>query len=256
MTVIEISNSSYNGTSSLLSIIILISFVYFTILTGAKIYRKMNPNIVYKNPNILNALIQNTMLAIKYHMKDIVKKQYDDRVASYDQTLDDMNSTLRSSSNYMDMVSVAVGSLNEKVYSNFKNNLTVFDDFLKNAKNVVNKINDISNQNIKNFETAYKQFQLRLKSYVDNLLIMLSTIKSHIEKASVIKSLSNIIPILEKVYQSIYDTLNNNKDFIHTINPDFVLDNSKLPKPSSAAKTLTSANFNATSAILRNSGYK
>jgi len=256
MTVIEISNSSYNGTSSLLSIIILIAFVYFTILTGAKIYRKMNPNIVYNTPNIFTALIQNTMLAIQYNMKDIVKKQYNDRVASYDQTLDDMKTTLRSSSNYMDMVSIAVGSLNEKVYSNFKNNLATFDDFLKNAKNVVSKINDISNQNIKNFEEAYKQFQQRLKSYVDNLYTMLSTIGSHITTSSVIPSLANLIPPLQKIYQSIYDTLSNNKDFIHSIDPDFVFDTSKLPNPSSAAKTSTASSFRATSAILRNSGYK
>jgi len=254
--IIELSNSNYNGTSSLLSIIVLISFFYFVVKMHARIYKKMNPKKIYKSPNIFNSIEQNTMLAIKFFLKDTVTTNYKKHIEQYEKQMQDMNSKLKSSTGYMDMVSSVIGELNRAVYNNFLSNIGYFNDFLSRARNVVNQITQMSNTNIEAFKSAYNQFKQRLKNYVNNLMTMLGTIAYQITIISTTPKLglTYMMEPLNKVYKSIYDTVQNNKKFIKDIDETIDIDN--IPKVSTEIKPIIATNFQASGGILRNAGYK
>ena len=251
---IELSNSSYNGTSSLLSTIVLITFLLFTIITGAKIYNKVNPNNI-KDPNIFNALVQNTMGTIQYLMGDITKKNIDDMASNYRSQISDLKTSAELSANALSLVSTIITGANQTIYNKFKDNLGKLGDFLTSASGVINKLSSISDASIKNFEGAYIAYQKKLQSYVDGMVSMMQTVANQIQQAAVIQPLFGMITPLKRVFDGVRDTLKTNMPFIKQFYPEFDLD-ANTPSVNSNLQPNLGASFKTSSAILQQSGYK
>lgn len=253
--IIELSNSNYNGTSSLLSIIVIISFIYFTIIIGANLYNKLNPKAKYKDPNVFNSFIQNTMNTIQYLMVGIVQNNMDNKIVIYKDEINNLSKTVKESTNFANQVIKLVNAANKKIYDQFASKLNSFTKFFENAKTTVKKMQStVDNLNNK-YEELYKNYQTRLQKYVNNLISMMKKTSEQISKATVIPSLFNMIAPLKKIYNSIYNTLKNNLPFIRQIYKNNKFDISGSPYDSTA-KTNLNTGFNASRSILTISGYK
>lgn len=253
--VIELSNSSYNGTSSLLSTIVLIAFIYFTIASASRLYDKLNPNARYKDPNIINALSQNTMETVQYLMGGIVADNIDTQVEKYKIEINNLSDTIKESQNFAGKVMILISALNKRIYDQFESKLNSFSTFFENTKTTANQIkNAIDNLN-KNYQDLSKYYQTRLRAYVDNLISFMGKVSEQITKATVIPALFNMIEPLKKIYNSIYGTLQNNLTFIRDIYKD---DKYNIPKNdySSTAQSALNTGFGASKSILTMAGYK
>lgn len=250
---IEISNSSYNGTNSLLSNIIIIIFISFSIAIGTKIYNKVQPDDKYKDPNIFYSFVQNTMLSIQYFMGKFAEEKANKQLDEQKKQISDMKAALNKYANSSDKITLFLGNINNAIYQNFTNKLQTISTFLNNLKGMIGKVIELSNSNIDNFEKVYKVYQTKLQNYVDNMVNMMKTIATQIKNATAIPALFNIISPLTKVYNSIHDALKNNTDFIHQFYPKFKFD---PPPIDNSIKTGITSNFKVSSAVLKTSGYK
>lgn len=252
--VIELSNSSYNGTSSLLSTIILAGFLLFTVKTGGKLYNKLNPTGKYKDPSIFNAVVQNTTKTIQHLMDINTTKAMDDLSTDYKTRLSELKTTVQMSSSYATAVSTIMGGINKQIYDNFVANLTKLQTFLDNSKSVVGKITDLSNKNADAFDTAYAGFQTVMQKYIRDIVTMMSAVVTQISQASVIKPLFAMVTPLKRVYDSMYETLTSNLPFIQKMDSSF--DMSQIPAVNTSINPNLGADFKLSSAILQQSGYK
>jgi len=253
--VIEISNSSYNGTSSLLSTIVLIAFIYFTIASASRLYNKLNPNARYKDPNIINALSQNTMETVQYLMGGIVSNNVDEQVEKYKIEIDNLSDAIKSSTNFADQVMQLISALNKRIYDQFAAKLNSFSAFFENTKTTANKIKHAIDDLNGKYTNLYQNYQTRLQAYVNNLILFMGKVSEQITKATVIPSLFNMIEPLKKIYNSIYGTLQNNLPFIRQI---YNNDKYDIPKNlyNSTAQTGLNTGFGASKSILTMAGYK
>lgn len=253
--IIELSSSNYNGSSSLLSIIVIISFIYFITIVGSNLYNKLNPNAKYKNPNIFNSLIQNTMNTIQYLMSGNVADNIDNKIANYKDDINNLSKTIKESTNFANQIIKLVSALNKKIYDQFAIKLNKFNKFFENVKTTIIKMQSaVDNLNNK-YEDLYKNYQIRLQTYVNNLISMMSKISEQITKATVIPSLFNMIAPLKKIYNSIYNTIKTNLPFIRKIYKDDKFDITGSPYDSTAKPNLNTG-FNASRSILTIAGYK
>jgi hypothetical protein len=258
INIIEVSNSSYNGTSSLLSIIVLISFIYFTIIVSESLYNKLNPNAKYKDPNIMNAIIQNTMESIQYVIGIIVKDNLDKKSAEYGDKIDNFYDTIKKISLYESNMSELLDAISVKIYNNYNNQLDRFYKILDKISNVVKKMSSyIGGLNTK-YNVLYTNYQKSLSNYVDNLFKTMENITTQINKITVIPALFNMIEPLKKMYNAIYNTLNNNSTFIDKFYSDgYTAEKLKnANKYNAVSNTNTNTGFNASRSILTMSGYK
>jgi predicted S18 family serine protease len=251
---IELSNSNINGTNSTLSIIVLLSFIYFTIITCTKIYIKKYPNDKFKEPNVYNAILQNTMQSINNYMAYFAKENIKEETKKYTEQIQEKKSKLNDYTNTAVDISTIVGTANEKIYSTFNSKLQDYNDFLTKMQNVSNKIKKLSDDNITYFGNIYKTYQEKLKAYVDNLVNMMRTIGDQIEKATAVPSLFSLIKPLQKVFVSIKGTLENNMSFIKQFYPTFTVPTDIDIK--STIKPNVATSFKLASSILKSAGYK
>lgn len=251
--IIEISNSSFNSTNSLLSSIIIFIFISFSVAISTKIYNRIHPDDKYKDPNIFYSLIQNTMSSIQYFMGKFAEEKANKQLDEQKKQINEMKEALNKYANSSDKITSFLGNINNAIYHNFTNKLQIISTFLDNLKGMIGKVTDITNSNINNFEKVYKLYQTKLQNYVNNMVSMMRTIANQIKNATVTPGLFNIITPLTKVYNSIHDTLKNNTDFIHQFYPKFKLN---PPPVDNSIKTGITSSFKVSSAVLKTSGYK
>lgn len=255
LDVVEISNNSYNGTSSLLMIIILIIFLYFTMTIYGKLNVKLNPDTKYASPDFTNSLIQNTMITIQHVIGLFAKQEVKDKVSEYTDEISNMKNKLNEYSNTAGTISSLVGNANNAIYKNFSKKISGMQTTLDGLITVTGKIKKMMDNNIINLEQKYVAYQKNLQAYVDNLVNMMKTISVHITNATVTPSMYKLITPLKTVFNSIHESLKNNLDFIKDFYPSFDL-TAKTPTVDTTIKSDINSSFKTSSSILKTAGYK
>ena len=85
----------------------------------------------------------------------------------------------------------------------------------------------LKSPNEKTLKTLYITYSVRIKNYVDSLIDSLNLLKYQLNLAYVTPNVQLLINPLTKAYNSIYNTLTNNKDFIKNYYKTFNLEDIK-----------------------------
>jgi len=253
--IIELSDSSYNGKSTILCAIVIIFYLYITLKISSQLYRKLNPNAKYLNPNIINALSQDTMKTIQYLMGIIVKDNIDEKVKEYEYEITNLSNAIKESTKTAEKAAILVSALNKKIYDSFQTKLASFNAFFDNTKKTIGEVQTSIDSLNKKYEKLQEQYKTRLQTYVNNLIEFMTRIADQISKATVIPSLFNMITPLKKIYDAIFLTLKNNLNFIREIYGDSNY-NINGVQYDSTAKTNVNTGFSSSKSILSISGYK
>lgn len=103
---------------------------------------------------------------------------------------------------------------------NLNNNLDSF-------KETISHLNKVQKKNEHEINALYVTYSVRIKNYVDSLIKSLDLLKYQLNLAYVTPNVQLMINPLTKAYNSIYNTLTNNKDFIKDYYKTFNLEDIK-----------------------------
>lgn len=127
-----------------------------------------------------------------------------------------------------------VNNLDNDVYKKNLDQLLEYQDASLNLQNdldnfskTISKLNETQKSNEKTLKTLYITYSVRIKNYVDSLIDSLNLLKYQLNLAYVTPNVQLLINPLTKAYNSIYNTLTNNKDFIKNYYKTFNLEDIK-----------------------------
>lgn len=251
---IEISDSSINGSSLLLATIIFIAFIIFTKISCSKLYAKLYPYSQY-SPNFINALTQNTMQNIKNVITNVTNDAEIQKIAEYNTQIKEWSDTI----NKYEIINSSIANIINSKFTNlqdyFSSKLQDLSGNLTYYTNAINKLNSMSDDNIRAFESAYYGYQSKLQNYIDGLVTTIGKVATQIANSSIIPGLHTMVGPLTNVYLAIYGTLKDNLPFINDIYPDFSID-SVPTLPDTPIQANLSSSFKNSTAILSSAGYK
>ena len=127
-----------------------------------------------------------------------------------------------------------VNNLENDIYKKNLDQLLEYQDASLNLQNdldnfneTISKLNETQKKNEHQINALYVTYSVRIKNYVDSLIKSLDLLKYQLNLAYVTPNVQLMISPLTKAYNSIYNTLTNNKDFIKDYYKTFNLEEIK-----------------------------
>lgn len=131
-------------------------------------------------------------------------------------------------------INLTVKNIKDDIYKKNLDQLLEYQDASLNLNNdldnfneTISDLNEVQSKNEKTLKTLYITYSVRIKNYVDSLINSLDLLKYQINLAYVTPNVQLLINPLTKAYNSIYNTLTNNVDFIKDYYKTFNLEDIK-----------------------------
>jgi response regulator RpfG family c-di-GMP phosphodiesterase len=126
---------------------------------------------------------------------------------------------------------------------------------IENLKDTIKKTNEMHLANVKTMNKIYDLYSKRINTYVNGLIKTMENLQYQINIAYITPTLTVVIDPIHKLYNSIYDTINNNSGFIKKYAKNFDFNKVKPIKIMVDATEPLNANFEKSQEIMDKLGY-
>ena len=255
--IIHLSDVTYNAINTRLLYIILAICGYIIMKNYSDIYFKMNPNeqkftldITYF---ISNA--QNTERFLHDYIRKIVSEVVKKKTTPINNNLNNRDTTIQYLDDAVNKLDKKLLKENTKKIIDYQQNYLSMDNSVTTLNNAIKQMNDIQKSNIEAVDRIYEKYSKSMQDYLYKLLNVMSIINYHVNITYIKPSMQVMIDPLKTLYNSIYNSLINNADFLKKFIPEY--------NPASIPKLQTKignpqnlqADFKTSSEIMNNNGY-
>jgi response regulator RpfG family c-di-GMP phosphodiesterase len=126
---------------------------------------------------------------------------------------------------------------------------------IENLKDTIKKTNEMHLANVVSMNKIYDLYSNRISTYVNGLIKTMENLQYQINIAYITPTLTVVIDPIHKLYNSIYDTIINNSDFIKKYAKQFDFNKVKPIQIKVDAAEPLNSNFEKSQEILDKLGY-
>ena len=220
MDIQTISYSKLNYTNIYLSYIIfgITIFIFFKLY--AKIIIKVNKN-KYISPDFRYIFMgSNTVFDT---ISNIFNLFLFKKLEAINYELNEDSNSIKELYNKSDNYNMRLIQTNADMILDLQNSYINTVSTMQNINNSIKKTNKMHLANIEAMNKTYNLYSTRITTYVKGLIQTMSNLQYQLNIAYITPTLTKLIDPIQKLYNSIYDTLTNNSNFIkkYTKNLDF-----------------------------------
>lgn len=250
-----ISYSKLNYTNIYLSCIIITIVLFILFKLYSKIMIKVNKHADMP-PDVRSIFMGNskdTLLDTVYKMLNLVLFE---KLRPINYELDEYNNDVGDLRNKSENYKAKLIKTNANMIVDLQNTYISTKTTIENLKDTIKKTNEMHLANVASMNKIYDVYSKRINTYVNGLIKTMENLQYQINIAYITPTLTVVIDPINKLYNSIYDTIMNNSDFIKKYAKQFDVNKVKPIQIKVDAAEPLNSNFEKSQEILDKLGYK
>jgi len=249
-----ISYSKLNYTNIYLSYIILAIalFIFFKLYSNIMIKVNKHSDMPPDFRSIFMGNSRDTLMDTVYKMLNLVLFE---KLRPINYELNEYNNDVDNLRDKYENYKTKLIKTNANMMVDLQNTYINTRTTIENLKDTIKKTNKMHLANVVSMNTIYDLYSKRISTYVNGLTKTMENLQYQINIAYITPTLTVVIDPIHKLYNSIYDTIMNNSDFIKKYAKKFDFNKVKPIQIKVDAAGPLNSNFEKSQEILDKLGY-
>jgi len=249
-----ISYSKLNYTNIYLSYIILaiVLFIFFKLYSSIMIKVNKHSDMQPDFRSIFMGNSKDTLMDTVYKMLNLVLFE---KLRPINYELDEYNNDVDNLRDKSENYKTKLIKTNANMMVDLQNTYINTRTTIENLKDSIKKTNEMHLANVVSMNKIYDLYTNRISTYVNGLTKTMENLQYQINIAYITPTLTVVIDPIHKLYNSIYDTIMNNSDFIKKYAKQFDFNKVKPIQIKVDAAEPLNSNFEKSQEILDKLGY-